>query len=197
MNKTLIFLVLATLTVAISSTIQLKPHHGKTTTVKILKFSYSNCGSTSDPTVIKSLSVSPNPIVLGDNITVTGTAYLSQTVSNTSGLFSATIALYKYVFGVPVYIPCVDGVGSCPIADICSKMQPNSDCPLAPYGIPCSCPFPQGNYVIGGNGVSIKTHDPNVSWLTEGDYDLEGTLFNPSGSRLACYSISVSLSSAN
>jgi len=155
-------------------------------------FQWTNCGSSSDPTYVSALAVSPDPIVLGQNITVSFTSYLSQAVTEGAG-FGASVAIYKSILGVWVYIPCIDGVGSCAIADVCTKLKPNPNCPLKPWGVPCSCPFQAKAYSVPAPGANLKTHDPNLSWLTDGDYQVQGTLFNPAGQRMACYQITASL----
>ncbi len=96
---------------------------------------------------------------------------------------------HKKVWGVWVYIPCISGVGSCPISDLCSVLPQTSDCPLHQWyhcvlglfihvhirvrltkstirGIPCDCPLPEGGYVLPPPGFSIHLGDPKVSWLT-------------------------------
>ena len=87
---------------------------------KTLAFSWTNCGSSSDPTKLTSLSVSPDPIVLGNNITLAAAGFLStilpnilnpirlhviielrtgQTVTAGAG-FSVSLEIYKQIFGV-------------------------------------------------------------------------------------------------
>eukprot|EP01089_Gocevia_fonbrunei_P005291 TRINITY_DN15551_c0_g1_i1.p1 TRINITY_DN15551_c0_g1~~TRINITY_DN15551_c0_g1_i1.p1 ORF type:complete len:174 (+),score=33.44 TRINITY_DN15551_c0_g1_i1:58-579(+) len=154
-------------------------------------FTWKNCGSSSDPAKIASLSVSPDPIVLGNPITVAAAASLATTISNTTGKYSVALSIYKYVLGVPVYIPCVDGIGSCTIPDLCSVLHPH-DCPVSKFGIPCECPFPAGSYNLPS--TSFDTKNPNLSWLTDGSYSVSATVTDPSGHRVICLELGATLS---
>jgi len=158
-----------------------------------LLFKWYNCGSPSDPTKLTSLSVKPDPIVLGDNISVAASGILSASVIEGQG-YNADVDIYKSVFGIWVYIPCVDDIGSCHIPDVCTKFHPNDHCPLAPWKIPCECPFAAGTYTVPPPGVSIHVHNPNISWLADGDYKIQVTLYTPKGVRMSCYVIEASLS---
>jgi ganglioside GM2 activator len=159
-----------------------------------LTFNWKNCGAATDPTKLNSLSVTPDPIVLGQNITVIASGYLSEDVSGSG--FSVALDIYKSVFGVWVYIPCVDNVGSCTIPDICSVLKPRSDCPVAKWGIPCNCPFKAGNYQIPSPGFSVHLKNPDLSWLTDGDFMVQATVTDPNGNRMICLQVTASITTA-
>jgi hypothetical protein len=159
-----------------------------------LSFSFTNCGSTSDPSVIASLQVSPDPIKLGANVTFIVKGSLSETVSATSG-HVISLEIYKKFLGAWVYVPCLDGVGSCTIKNLCDLLKPPPSCPVEPWGIPCVCPFPAGAYTISPPGFSIMIPNPNLSWLTNGDLKVKATLTDASGKRLACYEVIGSITS--
>lgn len=55
-----------------------------------------------------------------------------ETISNTSGV-TVSLEIYKKFFGAWIYVPCVDGVGSCTINDLCDRIHPGDSCPLAPW----------------------------------------------------------------
>lgn len=158
-------------------------------------FSWSNCGSSSDPTVLLALEVNPDPIVLGAEAHVAAKLHLSETVSEGSG-HTVSLEIYKKFFGAWIYVPCVENVGSCTISNICDKIHNGSDCPLAPWGVPCTCPFNAATYTIPPPGVAIKLHNPNLSWLTDGDLKVKATLNDASGKRLACYQIIASITTS-
>jgi len=154
-----------------------------------LKFSWSNCGSTSDPISVQSLQVGPDPVVLGQNITVSFKGSFGQTI--VSGA-SAKVKMWKKIFGVWTDIPCVDNVGSCNYADFCSLFKnPNCGPILTEYKIPCHCPFTAGSYSLPT--VSVKTKDPGWEWLTSGDFSAQGELYDASGNRLGCYLVYITL----
>jgi ganglioside GM2 activator len=130
-------------------------------------FSWSSCSSGSTPLKINNISVSPAPIVLGQNITVAGGASLNSKLANLS--LALTIDKKE---GVWVRVPCVDGVGSCSYNNLCSLAKPGP-CPpiLQKAGIPCACPFPAspaGGYNLPA--TEIPTKDPGLSWLTSGEF---------------------------
>eukprot|EP01119_Soliformovum_irregulare_P005981 TRINITY_DN1771_c0_g1_i1.p2 TRINITY_DN1771_c0_g1~~TRINITY_DN1771_c0_g1_i1.p2 ORF type:complete len:177 (-),score=28.40 TRINITY_DN1771_c0_g1_i1:225-755(-) len=158
--------------------------------LNVKTFSVTNCDS--DPFVINSLKISPDPIVLGGNITVTGDANLPVTISN------AQLALtLEKKEGFWIEIPCVDGVGSCTYADFCTLFK-NTDkpCPepFPSLGVPCHCPFPAKHYVVPP--TTIETKNPNLSWLTDGEFYAKAVLTdNNSGNEIGCFEIYLDLSS--
>jgi len=158
-------------------------------------FSWSNCGASTDPTVLLALQISPDPIVLGANVSIAAKVHLSEDVTATSG-HTVSLEIYKKFFGAWIYVPCVDGVGSCTLSNICEKIHTGDDCPLAPWGVPCSCPFNAGTYTITPPGLNVHIKNPNLSWLTDGDIKVQATLNNASGNRLACYQIVASVTTA-
>eukprot|EP01115_Flamella_aegyptia_P013964 TRINITY_DN76811_c0_g1_i1.p1 TRINITY_DN76811_c0_g1~~TRINITY_DN76811_c0_g1_i1.p1 ORF type:complete len:208 (-),score=96.63 TRINITY_DN76811_c0_g1_i1:39-662(-) len=154
-------------------------------------FSWKPCAS-NNQVVLQQLSVSPDPIVLGQNITVSFAAQLDTTIS--SGKLSLTIE--KKIFGVWTEIPCVDGVGSCNYDDFCSLFDTTKPCDpiFNQYHLECKCPFTAGDYSISP-AISIETKNPNLSWLTNGDFYAKGQLFDSNGNNVACYEAYASLAS--
>jgi ganglioside GM2 activator len=153
-------------------------------------FSWKNCGDTSDPVTVNSLTLSPNPVVLGKNISLSFSA--TSKVNLTSG-GKAEVKIWKKE-GIWIEIPCVDNVGSCTYDNLCSLI-PDKPCGpiLTKNHIPCKCPFNAGTYSIP-NPVSIKTKNPGLSWLTSGEFSAQGTVLDDAGHRLACYLVYVTLS---
>eukprot|EP01126_Amoeba_proteus_P030725 TRINITY_DN302_c0_g1_i14.p1 TRINITY_DN302_c0_g1~~TRINITY_DN302_c0_g1_i14.p1 ORF type:complete len:192 (-),score=35.45 TRINITY_DN302_c0_g1_i14:10-585(-) len=174
----LLFLSLVSFVYCIN-TKPVRPHH------KILKsqtFSWDQCGG-SDAT-LSSLTVTPDPIKLGANISVLANAAIEKT-GTSSNLTSLALHIDTKVLGVWVEVPCLDGFGSCTYDDPCSLLDKlhNSLCPvLQPKGIPCACPLTPGSYSTGSSGISIFLQDPHLSWLTDGDFYIKATL--TSGSNL-------------
>jgi len=158
---------------------------------KILTFSWDNCGSSSSPVLLKSLSISPDPIVLGQNVTGSGSGSIAKTLS--SGQLAIT--LEKSIFGIWTEIPCVDNLGSCTYDDFCDLLTPgNPLCspPFSDHGFPCKCPIPAGSYSLPPSSIAVP--NPNISWLSDGDYYVEVVVSDNSGNQLGCYEIYFSLS---
>lgn len=58
-----------------------------------------------------------------------------------------------------IEIPCIDGFGSCSYEDICKLLPPdNNGCSefFKENSIPCSCPFPRGDYSAQNLQVDIS-----------------------------------------
>src|SRR4051794_32345021 len=43
-------------------------------------------------------------------------------------------------------------------------------------GFPCVCPFPVGEYVTPSGGFTVPTKNPNIGWLTNGDFYIKAQL---------------------
>jgi len=156
------------------------------------KFSWDSCGQSSDPIVIKSLSVGPDPIVLGGNITISGAVTVGVAVPSAQLL----ITLEAQIFGIWTEIPCVDNIGSCTYDNICDYLTPDNPVCLPPfsnYGIPCQCPIPAGSYALPS--ITVPTKNPGLSWLTDGSYYIKAQGLDANGNELACYEVYVNLSS--
>jgi ganglioside GM2 activator len=156
-------------------------------------FSYSNCGLPSDGTRIDSLTVSPSPIVLGSNITISGSVTLNETLSSTSE-FSVELDLQHEIFGVWVPVPCINNVGSCNYKSLCDLIH---NCPLwlHDYNIPCPCPLDAGTYTIPAPGKSF--HIGSGSSLYDGNYKATATVYNSAMDRLICVSVAATISSTS
>nr|XP_003217536.1 PREDICTED: ganglioside GM2 activator [Anolis carolinensis] len=163
---------------------------------KVENFQWENCGPSSEPAGIKSLSVSPDPVVIPGDVTVSACVYTS--IGITSPL-KAVVTLEKRLGEMWLKIPCVEELGSCTYDDICAKLDaiipPGQPCPepLLTYGIPCHCPFKAGTYNLPSSEVYIPDVDL-PSFLTNGDYRIQVVLSN-GDQELSCSKISFSLHS--
>uniref|UniRef100_A0A8C8STB3 GM2 ganglioside activator n=1 Tax=Pelusios castaneus TaxID=367368 RepID=A0A8C8STB3_9SAUR len=159
-------------------------------------FSWENCGNGTDPLVIKSLSLAPDPI------SIPGDLKVSVAVSSTADLSSplkAVLKVEKKIAEMWIPIPCVDQIGSCTYDDVCSMLDnaipPGTPCPepLLSYGIPCHCPFKQGTYSLPPTDFYLPVIQL-PSWLTNGDYCVRAVLSHD-GKQLACIQVALSLHS--
>jgi len=158
-----------------------------------------NCGSASDPIQIASLALTPNAtIVLGANLTIQASGSTSEAIT-AANLGKVAVTIAKAIFGVYVDIPCVDNVGSCTYTDLCTLLL-NASCPdLQTYGYNCKCPFAAQSYYIPNtqNPNNLTVHLPvppsYLDWLTNGDYEVQGTLYDVNSNRLICANVMLSL----
>ncbi|XP_038628149.1 ganglioside GM2 activator [Tachyglossus aculeatus] len=171
--------------------------HGTPRTLRLTKvsgFSWENCDDGKDPAVIRSLAVSPNPINIPGDVTVSASG--STSVSLTAPQ-KVELTVEKEVAGFWIKIPCVEQIGSCTYDNICdvldSLIPPGQPCPepLRTYGLPCHCPFKEGTYSLPESHFSLPDIDL-PSWLSTGNYRIDGVLSN-GDKRLACVKISASL----
>eukprot|EP00794_Sanderia_malayensis_P012659 gene12659-13959_t len=154
-----------------------------------LGFSWSNCGSGSDPIVVHSLAVSPDPIEIPGSLNFSADVTLMQDIVAPS---SVALKVYKKLFGVFVEVPCLDNFGSCTYTNPCALLS-KVKCPpvLEKYGINCRCPLKKAEYKVPATVLSIPTL-PIPSFIENGDYKIQATLMKGS-TRLGCYEIKASL----
>jgi len=155
-----------------------------------LGFSWNNCGSPSDAVQLKEMTIGPDPVVLGENVTFSFSMVNGVNIPSAK----AEITMKKKVLGKWAKIPCVDQIGSCTYDDICSFLKPGP-CPppFSTYNIPCNCPFPPGSYTMPTQ--TIPTKNPGIDWLTNGDYYLKTELYLNGTQHIACYEFYVSIKS--
>jgi len=158
-------------------------------------FSWVNCGTGSDPTKILTLVVTPDPIVLGQSVTITFKALLSEAI-NPAAAVSADVLVQKQLFGYWIDVPCLENIGSCNYTNVCTAwdlfLASTNLCPvLQQYHIPCTCALPANTYAIGP--VSHVLPNPGISWLS-GPIRMRVQANNADGSRLFCYLITANIS---
>ncbi|KAL2077400.1 hypothetical protein ACEWY4_026904 [Coilia grayii] len=163
----------------------------------ILGFAWKNCGAPDDPAVMKTLSISPDPIMVPGNLVASAAGTTSVALTSPLAL---NVTLEKEVAGFWVKIPCLEEIGSCHYTDACSLLDqvipPGQDCPepLHTYGIPCHCPFKAGDYTLPESEFQL----PDIElpfWLTNGNYRAMGVL-GSNGKELGCLKVSLSIHSS-
>lgn len=163
----------------------------------LLGFAWKNCGAPDDPAVMRTLSISPDPISVPGNLVAS--AMGTTSVALTSPL-SVNLTLEKEVAGFWVKIPCVEEIGSCHYPDVCDLLDqltpPGQDCPepLHTYGLPCHCPFKAGDYTLPQSQFYLPDIDLPF-WLTNGDYRAQGVL-GVNGKELGCLKVSLTIHSS-
>ncbi|XP_049595310.1 ganglioside GM2 activator [Syngnathus scovelli] len=164
--------------------------------VEVSGFAWKNCGKPDAAAVLRTLSVSPDPISIPGDLTASASG--STSVELRAPL-NVNVTLEKEVAGFWVKIPCLDELGSCHYADVCDILNqlipPGVDCPepLHTYGLPCRCPFKPGSYALPQSDFFLPFMDV-PSWLTNGDYRLQGVL-GGGGEELGCLKVALSLHS--
>lgn len=163
---------------------------------KLFGFDWKNCGKPDDPAVLKSLSLSPDPIGIPGDLTASAAG--ATTVELTSPL-AVNVTLEKEVAGFWVKVPCLEDIGSCHYSDVCDLLNtvipPGQDCPepLHTYGIPCHCPFKAGTYTLPQSDFYLPDADLPF-WLTNGNYRAQGIL-GYLGKELGCLKVALSIHS--
>ncbi|XP_053575625.1 ganglioside GM2 activator-like [Bombina bombina] len=153
-------------------------HFTSEATITINSITWANCEGESLPGKIKSLSVSPDPVSIPGDVTIS--TVLDTTVPLASPL-QIVINAEKELLGEWITVPCVDKIGSCTYNNVCDLLNlvfpPGKECPalLRSYGLPCHCPFKAGSYSLPDTTLKI----PNISlpsWLATGSYKVTGIL---------------------
>lgn len=163
---------------------------------KVLGFDWKNCGKPDAPAVLKTLTVSPDPINIPGSLKATASG--STSVELVAPL-SLNVTLEKEVLGLWVKVPCLEEIGSCHYKDACDILNqlipPGQDCPepLHTYGLPCHCPFKAGSYLLPPSEFYLPYMDLPY-WLTNGNYRVQGVL-GCGGKELGCLKLSLSIHS--
>ncbi|XP_076148130.1 ganglioside GM2 activator-like [Alosa pseudoharengus] len=163
---------------------------------QLVGFAWKNCGSPDDPAVMKTLSISPDPISVPGNLMASATGTTSVALI---APVSVNVTLEKEVAGFWVKIPCLEEIGSCHYPNACDLLDqlvpPGQDCPepLHTYGLPCHCPFKAGDYTLPQSEFYLPDIDLPF-WLTNGDYRVQGIL-GANGKELGCLKVSLSIHS--
>jgi len=148
-------------------------------------FQWSNCGSSSEAGQVKNLTLSPDPVKLPGNITVSVGAELGVDLVAPIQL---SLTLKKHI-GFWITIPCVDNIGSCTYDDACALLA-NITCPP---GVECHCPISHGSYYFPPMTLPVTLPPDVPSWLESGDYQVTAVL-KARGKELACVHLQVALS---
>ncbi|ELU03813.1 hypothetical protein CAPTEDRAFT_155689 [Capitella teleta] len=152
-------------------------------------FSWSSCSAAGDPSNLTSLSLTPDPLKIPGNITVSFSGELGVDLSTPIKL---ELMLKKKVF-FWVEIPCIDNVGSCTYDDVCALLK-SFKCPpvFVKHGIPCRCPVKAGKYSLPSSDIFI---DPAgiPSFLEDGDYRAQAKLLK-GDQEITCVNIQISIS---
>ncbi|KAM9795405.1 ganglioside GM2 activator [Neosynchiropus ocellatus] len=165
--------------------------------VQVKEFAWKNCGKPDAPAVLKSLSVSPDPISIPGDLMASASG---STAVELAAPLSLNVTLEKEVAGFWVKIPCLDELGSCHYPDACDILThlipPGQDCPepLHSYGLPCRCPFKAGSYSLPKSDFYLPYLDLPY-WLTNGNYRAQGVL-GSKGEELGCVKLTLSLASS-
>ncbi|XP_073343831.1 ganglioside GM2 activator [Pagrus major] len=168
----------------------------RVTKVQFFGFDWKNCGQPDAPAVLKTLTVSPDPIAIPGDLTASASGSTSVELS---APLSLNVTLEKEVAGFWVKIPCLDELGSCHYKDACDVLNqlipPGQDCPepLHTYGLPCRCPFKAGSYSLPKSDFYVPDMDLPY-WLTNGNYRVQGVL-GSQDKELGCLKLALSLHS--
>ena len=168
---------------------------------KPVKFSYNDCGATKGDTVaFKSLSLTPSPIVWGENVTFSADVALKTALpASAGGDLSVSLTVKRRILGKEwVKMPCVDNVGSCKVTGLCAKLSkelpPSQPCP---YGLPaCRCPFAASEYDVPLTSLFVPVPPSLPSWLEDSSVYVEAIAHDESdgGKEVACLELYFSLS---
>lgn len=196
MDQGLLLAVLLSLTVAVTGAERLYfKRRPVPQSLQVLGFDWKNCGKPDAPAVLKTLSVSPDPIDIPGDLRAEASGSTSVDLAAPLAL---NVTLEKEVAGFWVKIPCVDQLGSCHYENACDLLDlftpPGQDCPepLHSYGLPCRCPFKAGSYSLPLSDFYIPNIPDIPYWLTNGKYRVEGVL-GKDGSELGCLKVALAL----
>eukprot|EP00052_Salpingoeca_macrocollata_P030459 m.319618 g.319618 ORF g.319618 m.319618 type:complete len:206 (-) comp23320_c0_seq1:109-726(-) len=161
------------------------------------EFSFADCAAASAPVHIPKLSITPDPIPLPGNITVSAMGNLTATLTAPLKL---ELTLEKKE-GVWVKIPCVDNIGSCTYNDACALLdkiplnKTTGQCPdpLPALKVPCRCPLPPFGLNVPALAIALPKLPPDVpKWLASGEIKVHAEMFM-GGQQIMCVDVTVTL----
>ncbi|XP_023231192.1 ganglioside GM2 activator-like [Centruroides sculpturatus] len=151
----------------------------------LLRAHWDKCAS-SNTVEIKSLFVSPDPIVVPGPIRLN---YDMAIVANISSPLQISLNIQKKISYFWVKIPCIQNVGSCTYSDICWLLDSVCSLPCVKTMLSCECPIPQGEHRLN-TGFEIP-NIPLPSFLGGQYYiKVEGS---SNGKPLFCYDVQFSI----
>ncbi|KFP35901.1 Ganglioside GM2 activator, partial [Chlamydotis macqueenii] len=162
-------------------------------------FAWENCGDGSDPVVLQSLSVAPDPITIPGSLRISAAVSSSKALASPLKVCAGVLVVEKALGDLWIQLPCIDQLGSCTYDDVCTILDnlipPGTACPepLLTYGIPCHCPFKAGSYSLPASDFVL----PDVelpAWMTNGNYRVRAVASN-NGKELGCVKLTFSLQS--
>lgn len=172
---------------------------------KNLRFSFSNCGPSSDPMKINSLIFEPDPLPIPGNLTLSVDGFLEKDLNSplTVIFFSEkcfflnftflkmTLKIIKIVGPFKVEIPCIDNVGSCTYSDVCTMLPEPDNCPafFREHQIPCTCPFPSGEYSIKNVLLAVETSQK----IPNGEYNIISNFQSKEIGHVGCIQVNLKI----
>ncbi|RUS89290.1 hypothetical protein EGW08_002964 [Elysia chlorotica] len=118
----------------------------------------TSCGDTQNALVkVSKFEYSPNPVTFPGNITIDVDYEILQDIVSP---VSVNIAIEVSSNGRVLQIPCINGIGSCFIQDICETVA-TEECPdfFKNNNIQCQCPFNKGTYSLSDLKLYIPLGD--------------------------------------
>ncbi|XP_065196015.1 ganglioside GM2 activator-like [Sycon ciliatum] len=103
-------------------------------------FTWSDCSQPGSPVSIKTLQLTPDPIL------VPGTASLNLVLTSeqaVGGRIALDLQIFKLIGAQWRKAPCINGMGSCLYEDVCMVLKEKF--PSCPGNTTCHCPFPAGS----------------------------------------------------
>ncbi|KAK3731903.1 hypothetical protein RRG08_043236 [Elysia crispata] len=122
----------------------------------------SSCGDTENALVkVKKFEYSPNPVTFPGNLTLDLEFDILQDIV---APVSVNTAIEVGALGGVLQIPCINGIGSCFIDDICEKITAD-ECPdfFKNNNIQCQCPFQKGSFSLPELNIYIPLGDCHVT----------------------------------
>lgn len=98
--------------------------------------------------------------------------------------------LEEKIAGYSVKLPCVEDVGSCDYDNFCIEWAEMCPKYFGKFGLPCSCPFPAGNYSVTN---AVVPRAPKLPLHGLINLRLTGTFLSPSKGYLGCFRLAFSV----
>ncbi|XP_013389528.1 uncharacterized protein LOC106158179 [Lingula anatina] len=169
------------------------------------EFRFEDCGRNPNrPIHFLALSVTPFPVKYPGQMLLSFQLNVTETLPTSLSVDTTLERKVQLLFRETTFnIPCISvgnsQFGTCTHKDLCSRMAETydpCDCPafFEENDFPCSCPIPDGEYVLKDLPIDIPEISGGLSVFADGDYELMSEFYDgDTGRELGCLRFTMSM----
>ncbi|XP_048258462.1 ganglioside GM2 activator-like [Haliotis rufescens] len=139
---------------------------------------WRDCGVGSSWVSVNKFDITPSPIKLPGDMTVTLEGAINH---NLADQVTLDVIMEKSLLGIFTNVTCVNDVGTCHYTDPChflNTFKSRGTCPpqLVANGLPCTCPFSPDKLILPPSKFTVTNISDAWKILADGEYHVKLTL---------------------